>query len=185
MNNDTIILVLGPAGCGKDTVSKLIAEQTGLKWTTTSALASPWMWRVCGALCVPYKSERECHADRGKYRQLWATCMAVLNWADGTGYALYSHAVDDGYRVLNGFRRLDELEPFLSYLIWTGGVPVRIVWVDDAERRAAENRPQDSTMEFSLEDIVLFKVNVLDNNGPESDLPKKVAELLVQMGVKA
>lgn len=182
MSNEPVTLILGPARCGKDTASKLLSEQTGLKWATTSGLASWHMWRVFDALLLPYTDEQACYADRGRYRELWATCMAALNWADGSGFALYSKAVGDGFRILNGFRRLDELVPFVNWL-HKHDYRVELVWVDASKRR----QDDDKTMDYNCTDLCIRlgqeRLSVLDNNKDEAALAGAVATLAEDLGL--
>ena len=113
-----------------------------------------------------YRSTIQCHDDRVNHRKEWYD--AIREWNGDTPSRL-GEAIFSEYDIYNGMRHIDEYianreQKTFHYLIW----------VDSSVRMGMS---EDNSMSLNpvLADFII------DNNGPEEDLPYRVKEVMDQV----
>lgn len=157
------IIVFGHGRHGKDTVSKLICDYTGMSFISSSEMANQHFLFDKLKSKYGYKSAEECYSDRHNHRQEWYEAIRDFNTPDKTrlaGIIFGSHEIYCGIR--------DE-EEFLA--IRAHKMCDLAIWVDASERVALE---PESSMKLTKRHADI----ILDNNGSFSELETKVSNLV-------
>lgn len=162
-----VIAVCGYSRHGKDTVCKLIAKYTNLRYQRSSSEAAALLVHEKLRKKYNYSSVRECFADRHNHKDEWASIIWKYNAVD-CGVRLYRDMLET-HDILNGIRDRGELQSCVML-----GLVDRAIWVDATERLPIES--------FSSCNIAPSDCDYrLDNNGAEVSLPAKVIDLLRKM----
>lgn len=145
-----VVLVCGDGGCGKDTVSKLIADNWFIPYKhSTSWQAACMMWPEVRAGKTEFtggffKDFNDFYSQRSRFRKFWAEWIDRYNLrhstADGNCIQLYRDCLSAGNRVLNGVRRANELAGLRR-----AAIADLVIWVE------RPGNPRDPTQEFGPE----------------------------------
>lgn len=150
------IVVTGWKGCGKGTVSKMLAEKLQCETMSSS-------WLACDLFIFDklkdkygYATKEECFADRINRRAEWYELIKEYNGYDGAALAKKLFEVANIY---DGVRDLDEL-----YAMKLDGIVDYVIWVDGYERTGQQE--DESSMNVTMEHCDF----IIDNNGSEEEL---------------
>lgn len=155
-------LLLGHGGHGKDSVAEIWNKHFQIPYKGSSfAAAEKIIWPIMEPFGI-YKNIDECYSDRRNHRQLWKTLISGYNADDAARLAI---EIYKDVPVYVGMRAMREFEATLARF------NPFIIWVD-----ASERCPPDPSMEIPKSVAHL----VIDNNGPEEDLPKRAVEAFTQ-----
>jgi len=169
---DRKILVIGHGRHGKDTVSEMLRDQYGRRFTSSSLFcAENVIFAGIEAETTPelaglkgkYNNFAECFQDRHNHRALWYDTIRALNRPDATALG---RAIFKDHDVYCGLRSKAELNALKN-----AGIVDTIIWVDRSDfvpREASES----CTVEPWMADYVL------DNNGTLEDLEFNVKQLM-------
>lgn len=176
------IMVMGYARHGKDTVSDLLREKYGLRFTSSSQFCAErvvlphvkqaWSeWHRTAADPRPkkpafpdYDTVEECFDDRGNHRELWFNLITQFNTPDLTALG---QAIFEGHDVYCGIRNAREF-----HALRNAGVFDVAIWVDAEERVGSREDRSSCTVEPWMADFVL------DNNGTLADLERNLDVLM-------
>jgi hypothetical protein len=128
------LAIVGPAGAGKDEAAKHIRENTDLtgEWST-----SEWYWARVEGLFLDGLAE----VKKTSYgRESLAKDIVAYNKSH-LGIRLYKEMIEDGYDIIVGIRRLDELRRCLE-----DGLIDEVLWI-------SADVPADGTLNFTPHDL--------------------------------
>ena len=161
------ILVLGHARHGKDTVGKLLRDEYGLDFVSSSMFCAEHVVLPAMTGWIPgqraYDTVQECYDDRVNHRAKWYELIRDFNRPDATalGRAIFEeHDIYCGLRSRAEFHALRNADLFDV-----------AIWVDRSERLPPEDR-SSCTVEPWMADFVL------DNNGTLEDLKSNLRQLM-------
>ncbi len=166
------IMVMGYARHGKDTVSELLRDKYGKRFTSSSAFCAervilPWFQANPGQF--QYKDAQACFDDRGNHRELWYELITAFNTPDLTSLG---RAIYEEHDLYCGIRNAREF-----HALRNAGVFDVAIWVDAFERIGTKEDPSSCTVEPWMADFVL------DNNGDLSDLERNLDVLMTEQGL--
>lgn len=161
------LLILGHARHGKDTVAEQLRDEYGFAFVSSSVfVGEEVMWDNWGV--AKYPDFDAMFADKVNHRVLWMEMISAYNTPDKTKTA--TTMIERGFDLYVGMRRVDELEACKA-----AGIFDAIIWVDALDRLPAETGSMDITAENCGADFVI------NNNGPEEDLPALVANMMQEL----
>ncbi len=162
------MIVFGHKRHGKDTACEYIEQAYGLSFASSSFYACETFLFEQMREAHGYASIQECFEDRDNHREYWYKAIRAFN--DGDLCRLGRGIFEDN-PIYCGIRDREEFEALRS-----AGLFDLAIWIDASERRPLESA---SSMKLCMEDADI----VIDNNGPQSELPAKIDTLFATLGI--
>ncbi len=157
------LMIMGHAGHGKDTACKILKDDHGLTWQSSSDAACahvvyPAMKEQCG-----YQTIEECFNDRHNHRPTWYQLIQQYNQPDPATLARKIFADHDVYC---GIRHQDELKAARDANLFDF-----TIWIDASDRLPAE---PDTSCTVSSTDATF----VIDNNGTRQQFQHNIRTMM-------
>lgn len=154
------LMILGHKRHGKDSVSELFCKKYGMTFESSSRFVAEKAVRpAMAAKGIIYPDFDTMYADRVNHRDTWFEAIKAYNHPDPTRLGRELYAIHDIYC---GIRNDVEL-----LALQAAGVIDFTIWVDAHKRLP----PEDASSCTVTPDMADY---ILDNNGPEADLPAQV-----------
>jgi len=163
----TRIVFVGPGGSGKTAAARILSDLTGMRHCSTSEYARDKLWNRHTFLAGEYANAEAFYADRVNRREWWARQIDMLNGSSRCD--MYARMVEDGFQIIDGIRRLDELRACREC-----GIVDECVWVD------RPGTSKDSSLDFGP--VACSRIfpgdtfHCLKNYGDLDELRQRVAD---------
>jgi hypothetical protein len=164
------LLVVGHSQHGKDSACEIICTEYGLTHESSSLFCCKLFLFEALREKYDYDNIVDCYRDRHNHQAEWYDLISEYNAEDAARLGKAMFAEFDVYCGLRNKKEFFEMkrQNVFDYSIW----------VDATKRKPLE--PKTSmTLEREWMDFVI------DNNGPESDLPGEVRRVMKEVAIRA